>query len=438
MTARGGPARTSFPWGTVLGVGLAMTVLAMVLWNIISHFAGDTALNPDPTSIPATGVVATPQPTQASATPVDIATPEDTDSSPWEAGSLPSLLKVAPDLLADGSLPLNDIARYSNVAGWMESLGIPVPGSPEEAAGGPWEEALEDLALPASLREFGLDPRWKQTYGFDLTEVAQVLVVGQAPDVVLLIRGNFDEDALMASWVASGYQPIEVERETVWTLAPGDGIDLSAPESRLSLGTLNNLVVLEDGTLAASSRLSRLGAVLRVEHGEDAALADNPSIAPLLVQGSGIDELDSVVISRGTLLQAPPGTNVPVGTPLTDSFVATPSAANEDPLVPVMGQVAVVLTGVGPVTEGVVPFTLRLVLEDEDDTEETAAMVAQRLRTGVSAVDGRAWSEVLGAVEVAAGEGVVIVEAEHPPATLGWLQLVSDHDFGFAAWQAEP
>lgn len=436
MTANGRPAHHAFPWRRVLGVGLAMTVLAFVLWNLISHF-GETQVVPDPTEVPATGPVATPLPTEHSATPVDVATPDDAETVLWEAGSLPAMLDQAPDLLAEGRLPLNDIARYSDISGWMESQGISPPASPAEAAGGAWEDALDDLALPASLREFGLDPLWKQTYGFDLTQVGQVLVVGQAPDVVLLIRGEFDADALMASWVASGYMAVEVEGETVWTLAPGDGIDLSAPESRLSLGSLNNMVLLDDGTLAASARLSRLGSVLRVEHGDADSLAENESIAPLLESGPSVELLDSAILARGTLLQAPPGTQADIGTPVVVSVAASPVALPQEPLVPEMGQVAVVLAGVGPPADGMVPFTLRLVLEDDDVAEATAAMIDQRLRTGASSIDGRSWDEVLGATGVLAIDGIVVVDAPQPPADFLWLRLVSERDVGFATWLPE-
>ncbi len=436
MTANGRPAHQAFPWRRVIGVGLAMALLVFLLWRLISHF-GETQVVPVPTSVPTVGPVATTPPTEQPATPTVFATPDDGETPAWEAGSLPALLNQAPDLLAEGSLPLNDIARYSDITGWVASLGLPVPSSPAEAANGPWADALDDLALPASLREFGLDPLWKQTYGFDLTQVQQVLVVGQAPDVVVLIRGDFDLDVLMAAWVASGYQPVEVEGETVWTLSPGDGIDLSAPESRLSLGALNNLVVLDDGTLATSSRLSRLGTVLQVEHGDADSLADNDDIAPLLSPDSGVDALDSAILSRGTLLQAPPGTQPAYGTPVVDSQTASPVALPEDPVIPEMGEVAVVLAGVGATVDGVAPFTLRLVLEDDEVAVATAAMVEQRLATNASSVDGQPYTAVLGTTNVSVADRVVRVDAPNPPDDFSWLRLISDRDLGFATWLPE-
>ena len=413
-----------------------MALLAFLLWRLISHF-GETEVVPMPTVVPTLGPEATMVPTEQPATPTDSATPEDGEDPAWAPGSLPALLNQAPDLLAEGSLPLNDIARYSDITGWITSLGLQAPSSPAEAASGPWLDALDALALPASLREFGLDPLWQQTYGFDLTQVQQVLVVGQAPDVVVLIRGDFDPDVMMAAWVASGYQPVELEGETVWTLSPGDGIDLSAPESRLSLGALNNVVVLDDGTLATSSRLSRLGTVLQVEHGDAGSLAENDDIAPLLTPEAGVVDLDSAILSQGTLLQAPPGTTPDAGTPVAAPSVATPVALAEEPVIPAMGEVAVVLTGIGPAVDGAAPFTMRLVLDDDDTAITTAAMVEQRLVSGVSAVDGQSYGAVLGQTVVTVEDRVVVVEASMPPEEFAWLRLVSDRDFGFAWWYPE-
>jgi hypothetical protein len=419
------------------GVTLVMAVLVVGMWSLIRIF-GETEIVPSPTAVPTTGAIATSTPTISPSTPLVVATPVDPDAPVWPVGSLPHLLQMAPDLLAEGSLPLNDIARYSDIGGWMAAQAVGVPDSLPAAATGEWADALTDLALPTSLREFGLDPLWQRTYGFDLTQVHQVLVVGQAPDVVLLMRGSFDSNALMAAWVASGYQPVEREGETVWTLSPGDGIDLSAPESRLSLGALNNMILLEDGTLVASARISRLGTVIQVSHGDADSLAENEEIAPLLVPDSGLETLASATLAQGTLLQALPGATPALGTPVELPAMASPVAEPAAVLVPEMGEVAVVLIGIGLPVRGTVPFTLRLVMDEADTTEASAAMIEQRLATGISSVDGRPYASILGRAIVTFEDEVVIVTASHPPATLASLDLISERDLGFAFWYPAP
>lgn len=435
MTPNGRPAHHAFPWLRVGGVALVMAMLVVGLWSLVRMF-GETEIVPPPTAVPTAAPIATATPSVSPSTPVDPATPPDVDDPAWPPGSLPHLIQMAPDLLAEGSLPLNDIARYSDIAGWMTAQQIAPPDSPLTAATGEWGEALVDLDLPTSLREFGLDPLWHQTYGFDLTQVTQVLVVGQDPDVVLLMRGDFNPDALMAAWVASGYQPVELEGETIWTLAPGDGIDLSAPESRLSLGSLNNMIVLEDGTLAASARMSRLGAVIQVAHGDAGALVDNPAISPLLGPGSGVETLDSALLAKGTLVQALPGAVADVGTPVLPT--ASPVASATDLLVPAMGEVRTVLIGIGPPEGDTASLTIRLLMEDSDAAIAAAAMVEQRLATESSSVDGRPSAELLGKTTVTTEDEVVTVSAAHPPPGFAWLDLLSNRDLGFVFWYPTP
>src|SRR5699024_3756972 len=113
----------------------------------------------------------------------------------------------------------------------------------------------------------------------------------------------------------SGYQAVRTHGYTIWTLFPGDAVDLSAPASRPALGNMNNVVLLDDGTLVATSRLSRLEETLRVVRGEAPSLAQNPAIAPLLVPGAGAGKLDSAVIVKGTVLASDPATPVATSVP---------------------------------------------------------------------------------------------------------------------------
>src|SRR5690606_33594000 len=112
--------------------------------------------------------------------------------------------------------------------------------------------------------------------------VDAVLAVGQAPNLVLIMPGRYDADALYATWVANGYQAVEIEEATVWSLAPGDRIDLSAPASQPSLGLLNTMVVLDDGTLIASSRPSLMAEAVRVAQGDADSLGARAELRPAL------------------------------------------------------------------------------------------------------------------------------------------------------------
>ena len=236
--------------------------------------------------------------------------------------SLPELLAYAPDRLSDGSLPLNDVVRYANIARWSASGTVTVPSGRADPQAGAWLESLAPLALPAALRERGLDPAWASAYGFDLTQVDQVLVVGHAPDYVMVLRGRFDPQTLQDAWVTSGYQPVEVQGATAWSLYPEDQVDLSAPESRPGMGTLNNVLLLDDGTLITAARSSHMAATVKVIAGDAPSLAQHEHILPLLDPGA---PLVSAVISKGSLLQ---GTSTTMPQP-SGSTPSTPGGVAE-------------------------------------------------------------------------------------------------------------
>jgi hypothetical protein len=434
------PPYVPLPWRTIVSVAVVMAISITVLWSIIDRF--------DSTDVPlddGTPGVAVIDPTVP---PPDEGTPPSTplpNGPTWPVGSLPDMLNRAPDRLADGSLPLNDIARYADIAAWTLAMGIEMPTSLDDPGLGPWEESLEALALPANLREGALRAPWRATYGFDLTNVEQVLVVGQAPDYVMIMRGTFDPQALQAAWVASGYQPVEVEGTTIWSLFPEDQVDLSAPESRPGMGTLNNVVILEDGTLISAARISQLGAALRVAHEDDPSLAEHADVASLLVPGTGVDTLASAVIDKGTLLQGTATTMPsPNGTP-----AATPPVPGTPGVSAAMPEARLVLLGI-PVTNATPagspePYpvaaprlVMAIVVADADAARATRRGIEHRLATDTSPVTEEPYAARLGNVqlEVVASPDrpVVLITGDLARGPADWLGMLGDRDLGFAFW----
>src|SRR5680860_317699 len=316
MSAPERPAHQAFPWMRVCSITLVVAIVISGMWLVIRQF-DDTNVDDDPSPSVDASPEATPAAVATTVTPTGRPATDASAEPNWPEGSLPHMLGLAPDRLADDSLPLNDIARYADIGGWMAACGIPAPRSLADPGLAAWEAQLDHLAIPTSLRERGLDPVWRQTYGFDLTQVEQVLILGQAPDYVMFLRGTFDAGELQPAWVTSGYQAVEVKGQTIWSLSPGDAIDLSARESRPAMGALNNVVLLENGTLIAAARMTRIGSVLEVVNDNAPSLAENGDIAALLIPGSGVDRLASAVISKGSLVQGTASTMpAAVSTPL--------------------------------------------------------------------------------------------------------------------------
>jgi hypothetical protein len=165
-------------------------------------------------------------------------------------------------------------------------------------------DAIAPLALPEVMRTHGLTTQWRDMYGFDLGDVDAVLAVGQAPDLVLIMPGTYDREALYAIWAANGYQAVEVEETTVWSLSPGDRIDLSAPVSQPSLGLMNTVVVLEDGTLIATARQSRMAATLRAVEGKSPSLLAHGALRDAMAIPEVAGTM-SAMLASGSLLEVP-------------------------------------------------------------------------------------------------------------------------------------
>jgi len=443
------PAHHPLPWLRIVAVAVVMAIGVSLLWIVIRQF-DDTNIPVDDPS-PGPSIAATDPPPPSTATPSTAGTPEP-PAPAWPAGSLPAMLEYAPDPLADDSLPLNDVARYADIGGWMAANGIAPPASLDDRALPAWEDALAPLTLPASLTERGLDPVWSRTYGFDLTQVSQILVIGQAPDYVMIMRGEFDPEAMQAAWVASGYQSIEVEGHTVWSLFPaGDQIDLSAPESRPAMGTLNNVILLDDGTLVTASRMSRLGSTLSVIDGNAPSLAANDDVAALLVPGTGVDTLASAVIAKGSLVQGTDATMPVVATPGAGAppvlSIATPGTDSGMP------EVRLVLLGLplpaaaegGAATPVAVPpprLVMLLVMEDAEAAAQTVREVRARLEHDHSPVTGEPYLDRIAnpryLLASAGDHPVVVVIADLADGPADWLAILGDRDLGFAFWLPEP
>lgn len=322
-------------------------------------------------------------PGEATAVPPP-ATPIATSAAPaspaaiaWPPASLPALLSMAPDPLDDDpGLPIQ--ATYADIAGWLDARGLD-PGALDDAA---LRDAIAPLPLPEPVRDGGTSDAWREAYGFDLRQVDAVLAVGQAPNLVLIMPGRYDTETLYATWVANGYQAVEVEGTTVWSLAPGDRIDLSAPASKPSLGLLNTMVVLDDGTIVASSRTSLMAETLRVVQGEAGSLAARDDLR-LALPGS-VDAV-SAILATGELLAAPE----------RDAIPASPESDGELPTV------ELALFTLPPAGS---PVTMSLVL---DEPADSPAALQRAVRDRIAA--DPAWSARWTVDEIhIAGEGRLI------------------------------
>lgn len=384
-------------------------------------------LGPAPTTTDIAAVVTAQPPTETPPPTAPLATPTSAAHPAVRDGSLRDLLRYAPDRLADNSLPLNDVLQYADLAGWMDCRGVPSASAPS------WSQELGALAMPDVLAQRATDAIWRETYGFDLTTVRQVLAVGQAPDYVMILRGDWSADDLQRAWGASGYQPIRRQGYTLWSLSPSDDISLSAPASRPALGTMNNLVLLDDGTLIATSRLSRLNDVISVITGNAPSLATNTRLRALLTDGTSPDDLLTASVLKGSVLarsSATPIADLPALRPVT---VRTTAAASPDLPAP-MPHGRLVLAGMlRPATPAAAPL-FSLVISYDDSTEATVANYEASLMLTAPNASHRILLRGLRVIAAPPNGAVLYLRGRLPDGPADWIAILEDRDLEFIMW----
>ncbi|MGC4108172.1 MAG: hypothetical protein QM753_17750 [Thermomicrobiales bacterium] len=485
MSGRPAPDHTPAGDHALGGSPLMRAVLVLIAVGLVAVVASGVWMvlrDSDPGSVSTPTIAVLPTVSPDASAEAGTATPSTPDGSPVatqsptvspegtpvpRSGSLSSLLALAPDRVWDDSVPLPVVASYADITAWTSLQGMVTPtglGDPTLSA---WTAGLGALALPTSLGTRGTETIWQECYGFTLMEVHQVLSVGAAPNSVTIMTGAFDRRALEDAWVRSGYQAVKIEGVTIWSLFPGDTIDLSARASRPSLGSLNNIVLLDDGTLVAAAKLSRLQDVLKVQHGDRSSLLENGDVLDLLAPlGSG-EGVISAEIARGDLVEAPPAVTA-VSTPMLSatpaaSPIATPGLSLAMPEIRLVliglrstaadratpgaspvstpAPIGTATPGLDPPVEMVAIFTF-----EEHDDETTISgrnVMAQRLGIERSAVTGEPYAHRLrdSRVSVAISpdrHDVVVMRAGLVDGAADWLQIVETRDLGFAFWEQAP
>lgn len=377
-------------------------------------------------------------------------------------GTLPAMLALAPNRL-DDDLPLADVATYADIAAATRAHGLAWPVDRTDPSLAAWESSLDALALPPALAARGLDPAWEATYGFSLLQSHQVLTVGQAPDTATIIHGDFDVAALNAAWVRSGYQAVEAEGATVWSLFPGDTIDLSAPASRPALGSFNNVYLLDERTLVAAPKLSLMREVLRVAQGTAPSLAEQPEVAALLAPVVLVESLVTAMLVEGQLFQAAQRDEATPTSPVPRVELALvgllpPGLATVDLEEGTLGgqggqgggrQGGTPQGGTPPSSPpaaataeaGSGPRMVALLAFDDREAAETAvSSIQRRLTAGVSSVTGEAYTARVQPVRVRviADAPTVLVELGLHRGEADWRRILDDRDLGPMMWGDEP
>lgn len=404
-----------------LGIGIVLAIFivaAVVNWVIERSDQGPLEPSPEVT------VESTIGPTLAAgtATPISVFDP----APPPAPGSLLDMLGYAPDRLADDSLPLSDIAQYADIERWMAARGVAMPVDANDPGWNAWKSELSSLAIPEVLATRGLEPGWVQTYGFGLHQVDQLLAVGSAPDFVLVMRGDFDPAVLTSVWAENGYQAVRVNDVTYWSLYPGGSVDLSAPASRPALGNMNNVAILDDGTLIATARSGRLEQTIRTVQGAEPSLVANPALQAIIAPGTDPQRFVTAVLLKGQVLE-------PVAISAPPSATGTP--------IPQVSPADFLIAGLYlPEGDPDSPRLMLVTSYDSTDAATSAFVRADReLGIGTSTVTEQAYGDRvirvgMRVLAATAGGGLLIVQLDLVDGIADWLEIIEQRDLGYLMW----
>lgn len=408
--------------GLAIGIVLVILVVIAVINMVLQSDQGPLEPTPSPTQEPTIGPTA----------PATPATPEITfdPEPPPLVGSMLHMLGYAPDRLQGDSLPLSDIAQYADIERWVSANGISIPSDPSDPDWHAWNQQLDALAIPEIVATRGTDQVWIDTYGFGLHQVSQILAVGSAPDYVMVMRGNWNEEALLAAWAESGYQAVRVDNVTYWSLYPGGSVDLSAPASRPALGNMNNLVLLEDGTLIATARSGRLEETLRAINDNAPTLADNAEIRTLFAPGISHEQLVTASLLKGTVLEEP-------GVTPNEALMATPVVSKP--------QASLMLAGLHLEPDSDGKTTLMIVAVYDSVQEATAADKHARyeIAFGTSPVTGDLHSDrfqpySMRVLATDGGQALLLMHLKLTNIDADWIEIIEERDLGYLMWPRVP
>jgi hypothetical protein len=371
------------------------------------------------------------------------APPRSDASAASERGVLTELLALAPDVLASPEPP-QQVALFGDVAGQLAAVGAGRPTSVQDETFRTWIQATRWIPVPDPARSHGIQPEFRDLFGFDLLQIDQSLEVGMAPSTIIFLRGEFDPAELRTAWTAAGYNRLDVDGTEVYSLFEEPEFDFANPVSQIALARFNNALILEEDTIVFAPSLDLMRSVLAVVAGNAPSLAQNEDVAALL----------------GTIASSLAGAMVVTGEVLQQEAMVPPSASAEaaaqiEAELSVTGElppVRLALFGVtpgGPLPtdeqdatpvglENPASYSIRLLVGRDADAENALAIIEQRLDKLLSLVSRQPYRDLLTLREASVSEdgSVILLDLDFGEERLPslWIDLLFQRDLLFLAW----
>jgi hypothetical protein len=334
---------------------------------------------------------------------------------------LPEMLGYAPVLPSS----TRELARFVDLERWAELTGIQPPTDGDREQLEAWQRSLEGSGVNYAFFRSGLDANWSELAGFDVADVSQILQVGDPPEDVRILRGDFELRRLQAAWDEHGYTPVELEGvQAAASLFEDFELDISTELGLASIGKMNNAALLDDGTLVYAVTLTGLREVVAVSRGDAPSLLRRVDVAALLTGQT--EPLASAAIYHGVNFfdREPHGSGEEtigpailgiLGVNPNPISAASPEAASSPGTVSIS---TLFLTA--PIAEAAVP------------------VIEKRLETEISTVTKRPFRDYYSDWDVVLADNEQIVKlrlAIRPGKPIDtWLQQTLKRDFSFMSW----
>lgn len=359
------------------------------------------------------------------------------------------MLSLVPASIADEA---NDaqILMYADIAAQLAAGGIDRIASVDDREGFTrWIHATYPVVIAEPFRSYA-KVLTREMLGFDVTDLDQTLQAGLPPNIITLLRGRFDEDAVAAAWEQNGYNMLEIDGLRVASLFEDAQFDFENEISRIALAKMNNAAFLPDGTLAYAPTLQLLESIIETATGAlgpTASVGTRRDVAALL---ASLDEpVVSAMLFAGTAISVAAQTPVELTADNPELLEEIESQLGDpEPMPPVaLGMVGV--TAGGPTViydegdESLVempPATIvyRLLMAEAGTADAAATVVEARLASMQSVRTREPWSELFGSWDARPVSGGDVLALDLTPANGRpvsiWPQMLIMRDLLFLAW----
>ena len=339
------------------------------------------------------------------------------------------LLAMTPPsvLIQEEGMAAQPMFAYVEVRAHLDALGVEPYRMGNDLPEG-FVNALNVVPVETEPYRYALSEEFLDLFGFSAFTAERMMLAGSARQQVIFLQGGIDLEALPQHWEAAGYRrKTTATGQDAWTNGENGEFSPDDPAQRITIGRLNNVLIMEDGTLVFTPRFDTLDAIatLAAEGGD--SLAHTPGLAEALATL----EDDTVAV------MATAGADLTAGRMVLRNAVDTEPLADADaefgplpaPQLLVMGLkagVSATPAGEEPAHRGFVQS--RLVMDSVDDAGVAAEIVPKRWETLTSAISDRAYADLLAvrSVEIVGTAAAIDLDIVGPPGA--WKSMVWAND----------